>query len=89
MGKDVEVIKVEKIVLNIKGKKIELSPDEARTLRDSLNGVVGDTWHWTYPVYPTYPNPWLNFPSLTWDSNDIVLYDDDRYTTDTYTIDIL
>lgn len=51
-------MKVEtKIVMKVGGKTLEMSPDEARQLRDELNKVVGG------PVYHYYP---YTTPQWTW-----------------------
>lgn len=54
---------IEKIVFNIRGKKMELSQDEAKELKMILSDLFGETkvvheyhtWpynHWTTPIHP-------------------------------------
>ncbi len=59
---------IDKIVFNVRGKKLELSRDEAKELKDILADLFGekeiqyvDRWHinypWTYPHWNyTLPN---------------------------------
>lgn len=53
---------IEKIVFNVRGKKIELSKEEAQELKGILSDLFGETrvvheyhsWpyhHWTWPYY--------------------------------------
>ena len=61
--KENKEIKVEKIVIKIKDKKVELTVDEAKLLLSELKNVLGDNvvsspyWYvygtWTNPVYTT------------------------------------
>lgn len=60
--KDDEGVSIQKVVLNICGKTIELSVEEARDLKNVLNNLFGSpytttyvpTWYSTYPTYSTY-----------------------------------
>ena len=58
MKKKIEVIKkkieIKEISIKIGDKTITLSPDEARTLKDELSKVFGDSRYY-YPVYITQP----------------------------------
>ena len=50
---------IEKIVFNVRGKKLELSSDEAKELKQILSDLFGETkvvheWHNQY-VYPPRP----------------------------------
>lgn len=64
MSKD--VTKIAKIVLNIAGKEIELSPKQAKELRDILAemypGTKTSEYHYHYPR-PYTPYTW---PYATW-----------------------
>ena len=87
MKKDVDVVRVEKIVLNIKGNKIELSPDEAKRLLSSLKDALGDNYVWYQPSYPytyTYPNTPTYIPSV-W-TPDVICGDAPECTWTTITI---
>jgi hypothetical protein len=41
MANDVKATKVEKIVISLAGTSVELSPDQAKELRDILIGLLG------------------------------------------------
>lgn len=63
-----KVIKVEKIVLNIKGKTIELSVDEAKQLRNELELTLGGNPNtvyipWWQPYQPIHVIPIPTYPS--------------------------
>jgi len=63
-------IKVEKIVLNIKGTKLELSPEEAMELKKVLEDTLrsdGFQWYW-YP-YTTISPP--QFPVITYNDETV------------------
>lgn len=47
---------VKKIVIEVNKKELVLTPDEARSLRDVLNELIGST---TYFYQPIYPMPWV------------------------------
>ena len=56
---------IKKIVLDINGKEIELSLDEAKELQELLGDLFGEQKYISYPVYiqpthqPIYPlTPW-------------------------------
>jgi hypothetical protein len=58
-------VTIEKIIINVGKKKLELSAEEAKELNDVLNGLLGHkvmlggnpTWIWYPPVYEyKYPN---------------------------------
>jgi len=51
--------KIEKIVLEIGGKKIELSPDEAKELKDALSDMFGQTVY--IPGSPIYIERWPKY----------------------------
>lgn len=60
-------VKISKLVLEISGKKIELTMKQAKELKDVLNDTFGesemvfrDRW---YP-YPNYPN--YGYPNYPW-----------------------
>jgi hypothetical protein len=63
-------IKVDKIVLDIHGKKIELSLDEAMELKKVLNDTFGHdgTWWYYSPHIYTTP-PYTIPPTITWSSS--------------------
>lgn len=50
-------IKVQEIVLNVKGKEIRLSPDEAKELLNCLEDVFGKKEGVTF--YPYYVQPYV------------------------------
>jgi hypothetical protein len=57
--------KVEGIVLAIKGKRVELTIEEAKRLRDELNASLNGVQY--VPIYPLYP--WsqpVTQPAITW-----------------------
>ncbi len=54
-------IKLEKIVLEVGEKKIELSLEEARDLKDILKDLLGDGTG-GYPVYVPYTEPYRISP---------------------------
>jgi hypothetical protein len=57
--------KVEGLVLTIKGKRVELTIEEAKRLRDELNATLsGIEYVPTYPTYPWYVHPAA--PAITW-----------------------
>jgi len=67
-------IAIEKIVLNIKGKQIELSPEEAQELRKLLNDTLKTEdgikyWYQPYIYTPyVYTLPTGKAPTVTWGS---------------------
>lgn len=82
---DVEKIEVEKIVVNVKGQKLELSVIEAVRLKRALEDVLG--CNRPYPTIPPYdPVPWSNpyiepwkSPWYTSDSGSSVIIDGALY----------
>ena len=60
--------KIVKIVLEVSGKEIELSPEEAKELKQVLDGLYGEPVTFIpqpYPVYvptppPLPPQPYIN-----------------------------
>lgn len=80
-------VKVDKIVLDINGKKLELSLEDAQGLRDALDEVLGKVdvitvkepypYPVTVPYIYTYPK-WQYLPTVT--------YGDGNYTIGTITI---
>ena len=58
---------IDKIILKISERKIELTEDEARQVWADLNPRFGQPAYIpTYPIYPTYPTspPWITYPYL-------------------------
>jgi len=57
---------IKKIVLEIGDKEIELTPDEAKELKDVLNNLFGEKdivyIPKPYPVYHPYPHWWVRYP---------------------------
>jgi len=62
------MVEIETIGIDIDGTKIILDKEAAKELYFKLKELFGDkekqpiTWYTypdTYPVYPTYPNPWI------------------------------
>lgn len=49
-----------KIVIEIKGKEVKLSPDEAEKLYLDLDKIFGKN---PYPIYPYYPYPYYPYRS--------------------------
>ena len=71
-------VKISKLVLEIDGKKIELSMKQAKELQEVLNDSFGDTetvfrdrWHYNYPYNPYPYNTWCS-STLTATSTDIM-----------------
>jgi hypothetical protein len=61
------MVKVEKIVLKIGERELELSPEEVKELKEVLDKMFGDEkivhhyyphYPYYYPSYPTYPPTW-------------------------------
>ena len=61
--------KVTGIEIEIGGKKVLLSEDEARQLYSDLDGLFGVhppiPWTIPYPVYGPIPQP-IRYPEITW-----------------------
>ena len=63
--------KIEKIVLKLGAKKIELSPEEAKELKSILEELFGkDKVQYVPQPYPVYPSPWRyhSWGTPTWDT---------------------
>lgn len=58
---------MDKIVLTIGDRQIELTPDEAKQLRAKLNGIFGESQP-VMPLMPPYPwfPPWQPENPLRW-----------------------
>lgn len=78
------MVKIEKIVLKVGGKTLELSPEEVKELKEVLDKMFGDekvvhhywpNYPYYYPTYPTYT------PSWTYSAGDVTLLS--GTTTDT------
>uniref|UniRef100_A0A6M3L7H4 Uncharacterized protein n=1 Tax=viral metagenome TaxID=1070528 RepID=A0A6M3L7H4_9ZZZZ len=71
-----ESVEITKIKLNLGGKEIELTVEQARNLKKSLDDLFGKEivreiyrnsspyWYY-YPVYPTYPQITYTYTSNT------------------------
>lgn len=55
-------VEIKKVVINIGGKELNLTVEEAKELRDLLNGTFGEKETIYIPQYPVYPDnpyyPW-------------------------------
>ena len=76
---------IEKIVFNVRGKKLELSSDEAKELKQILSDLFGETkvvheWHNQY--IPPY-RPWTYWSTQTFCGNAALGQD---YTADAKSI---
>lgn len=63
-------IKVSEVVVEIGNKKVSLTPDQARELRDALNQLLGESKEIVkeYVPYPYQPYPyrwWTIYPTWT------------------------
>ncbi len=67
--------KIAKIVLKLGDKTIELSPEEARELRNALSDLIGEKQVW--PWYP-YPTPY--YPTWRITTTDAPTYGNDYAT---------
>jgi hypothetical protein len=66
-----ELVEIKKIVIVIGDNEVELSLEQAKSLRDELNKIV-PTERMGYIYYPTtYPNPTITYPTptITWCSS--------------------
>ena len=67
-------VKISKLVLDIEGKKIELTIKQAHALQDVLNETFGEDTvvvHEHYDRYPwQYPNTWYNTNDVTCRGNE-------------------
>lgn len=70
---EAENIMIEKLTINTGEQVIELSLDEAKALHRELEMLFGDkqaSSPWTpspsVPVSPYNPNPWPQYPTITW-----------------------
>jgi hypothetical protein len=64
----VSKIEVSKVVIEVNGKSLELTPADARKLRDELNNLLGESsfrWPQTTIVYQQLPVQILPSPSWT------------------------
>lgn len=72
---DVEFI----ITLKIKGKAVEMTPDELQQLRDKIDMILGKDKHTYIPYTPVVPdppkNPWSDpwQPSTPWYGNSPII----------------
>jgi hypothetical protein len=78
-----KLAEVTKIVLDIDGKEIELTPEDAKALYFALKELVGEkeviTVPSPYPVYPyknpwryVHPNPYGNPWIITWNATNTI-----------------
>lgn len=49
------MVKVDKIIIDIGGKKVELTVGEVNKLYSQLKNICGDNGYIPYPVLPIYP----------------------------------
>jgi hypothetical protein len=62
---EVDVVKVEKIVIKISGKEVEYSLEEAKKLQELLNNLLGNKETIYIPYYP-YSQPYpYTYPTWT------------------------
>ena len=63
------------VEIDITGKKLKLTMDDVRELRDLLDTLLGEQRIVVQPVYPHYPNnppwdksnvPYTPYPQVTW-----------------------
>lgn len=62
-------IKIEKVILKVKDKELELTIDEIRLLKDVLDSFFENNSPTIVPVFPDYPNPYNPYPYPTIISN--------------------
>lgn len=81
MVKEKEV-KVTKIVINVGGKEVEFTPEEAKELTKILSDMFGEKDNiyvpYSVPYYPPYPHVWwsvgYNTDGTKWTDNGVTIY---------------